>query len=347
MTAAVQGDGQVLKAAVIGFGVAGQARLGAYAPLTGVDLVAVVDPSPARREQAVAMDPALRAYAGLEELLATEYVDLVDVCTPPAYHRDLSLQAMAAGVHVICEKPVAFATADALALTEASRRTGRLLYPAHNYGFSPMMRVLTEAAREIVGSPSALRIEIERSTHAVGTGSWQPDWRKDPGVAGGGILLDHGSHCVYMSTRLFQGLPEKVTATAGWGEHAGGRGVDESIDVRLSFPTGEAEISLSWTGGARRNRYALSGPSGSAEITEGTAVISGPAGREVRELEDPTRSGTHEEWFAELFADFAGLLAHPDRWRRPLGEVESTARIIEAAYRSARADGRPVTLAAG
>ncbi|MFC5186342.1 Gfo/Idh/MocA family protein [Actinomadura harenae] len=325
-----------MKVAIAGLGTAGTSRLGSYAPLPGVEVVAVADPSPHRRAQA-----GVRAYAGLAELLAAESVDVVDVCTPPAYHRELSTLALRASCDVICEKPVAFTTADALALAETSRRTGRLLYPAHNYRFSPMMRLLEEAVAKVVGTPATATFRIERSTHAAGTASWRPDWRRDPEVAGGGILLDHGSHCVYMLTRLFGGRPDTVAATARFQDN----GIEEAIDVRLEFPLGSAEIRLSWVGERRSNHYGLTGPTGTLDVTDDVAVLSGPDGTERRELESPAKGGAHEEWFAAMFADFTEVRAEPERWAGPLDEILSTAQIIEAAYASARRDGRPATFA--
>lgn len=329
-----------MKVAIAGFGVAGAARLSAYDRLAGVDVVAVADPSPARRE--MARRAGISAYPELTALSAALAPDVVDVCAPPGHHRDLALAALDSGSHVICEKPVAFRAADALDLAEASKRAGRLLYPAHNYLFSPMMRLLEECAA-VAGTPRTLSIRIERQSHARGNDAYRPDWRRDPEIAGGGILLDHGSHCVYMAARLFGEPPAKVSAVAGWQTE----GLDQAIDVRLHFPSGIADIGLSWVGDRRTNHYTLAGPASSVTITDGVAVLTGPGGDEERSLESPTQSSTHEEWFADLFADFAARLARPASWARPLHDIVSTAEVIEAAYTSARRDGQPVPLRQG
>ncbi|MGN9787652.1 Gfo/Idh/MocA family protein [Nonomuraea sp. ZG12] len=329
-----------MKVAIAGFGVAGAARLSAYDRLAGVDVVAVADPSPARRE--TARQAGLRAYPELTELSAEHAPDVVDVCAPPGHHRALALAALESGSHVVCEKPVAFRTADALDLIEASKRTGRLLYPAHNYLYSPMMRLLEECAAA-AGTPRTLSFRIERQTHARGNDAYRPDWRRDPELAGGGILLDHGSHCVYMAARLFGERPAKVSAVARWQTE----GLDEAIDVRLHFPSGTADIELSWVGDRRTNRYTLAGPASSVTITDGTAVLTGPGGDEERSLESPTQSSTHEEWFADLFTDFTAWLGRPASWAEPLHDIVSTAEVIEAAYTSARRDGQPVPLRQG
>ncbi|MDL4774207.1 Gfo/Idh/MocA family protein [Actinomadura xylanilytica] len=325
--------------AIIGFGTAGEARLFAYALIENARVTCVVDPSPDRRERAALL--GLTAYADLPAMLAATPVDAIDICSPPAYHAELVTAGLTAGCHVICEKPVAFEGAKAAELVACSRRTGRLLYPAHNYTFSPMMRMFTEAiADDTVGRPMTASFEIRRRTHARGVPSWMPDWRRDPSVACGGILLDHGTHCVYMATRLFGALPTKVSCTTSLNDD----GLDHAAKLQLSFPEGSCSIVLSWVSDERSNLYELNGPTGSVSIRDGRALVEGPRGRQVRELTSPTGSGTHEEWFADMFADFAGLVERPREWSRPLDETLATARIIDAAYRSAAQNGTAVAI---
>lgn len=330
--------GHTMKVAIVGFGTAGAARVSAYRSITGADLCAVVDPVPARRECAVE-EFGLSAFASLQELIGK--VDAVDICSPPAFHLELSLAALEAGMHVICEKPVAFRSEDADALQVASRTSGKLLYPAHNYGFSPMMQLLTGAIAEgRIGSPMTARFEIGRDTHARGISGWQPDWRRNPDLACGGILLDHGTHCVYMATRLFGSAPAKVSCVAEWSSPT----VDEAVEVHLDFPGGACDIQLSWISEGRSNLYQCSGPQGTLTVRNGTASLESAAGMTHQELSSPTGSSTHEEWFAAMFADFRERIADESTWDAPLDEMAVTARILEAAYQSARMSGQPVAL---
>ncbi|HVX42546.1 MAG TPA: Gfo/Idh/MocA family oxidoreductase [Mycobacteriales bacterium] len=328
-----------MKVAIVGFGTAGAARVSAYQAIPEAELCAVVDPVAARRECAVE-EFGLPAFASLSELVGK--VDAVDICSPPAFHLELSLAALNAGMHVICEKPVAFRSGAADALVEASRRNGRLLYPAHNYGFSPMMRLLSGAIGDgRIGSPMTATFQIGRDSHARGITGWQPDWRRDPDLACGGILLDHGTHCVYMATRLFGAVPAKVSCVAEWSSPT----VDEAVEVHLDFPGGACDIQLSWISEGRTNLYQCSGPHGSISVRNGTAILESEGTTTEQELSSPTGSSTHEEWFAAIFADFRGRIGDESTWDGPLGEMAATARILEAAYQSARMSGQPVALA--
>ncbi|MEU4656071.1 Gfo/Idh/MocA family oxidoreductase [Streptomyces sp. NPDC023723] len=338
--------------AVVGFGTAGGARLGGYALLPDAEVVAVVDPSPDRRSLAAARLPDGRVAATLAEVLAGapqtgRAVDVVDVCAPPAFHAPLTRAALAAGRHVICEKPVAARAAEARELTELARSRGRLLFPAHNYGTSPVMRALAGATAPgadpgaRLGPPKSATFRILRDRHARGVPGYAPDWRRSPELAGGGILLDHGTHCVYMALRLFGRAPERVSCTVS---RAGGArsAVDEAARLRLDFGDGHCDIELSWTSGERSNHYAVHGPAGSVRVDDATVTGRTERGQWRRSLVSPSKDQTHLEWFAPMYEDFRRVLGDPGRWAAPAREIVDTARIVEAAYRSADAGGRAV-----
>ncbi|WP_320782400.1 Gfo/Idh/MocA family oxidoreductase [Streptomyces sp. CRN 30] len=335
--------------AVVGFGTAGGVRLGGYASLPDAEVVAVVDPSPDRRARAAELLPGGRVAATLAEVLAPgagPAVDVVDVCAPPAFHAPLTRAALAAGLHVICEKPVAAHAAEARDLTELARRHGRLLFPAHNYGTSPLMRVLSEAVAPGpgatgLGPPESATFRILRDRHARGVPGYAPDWRRSPELAGGGILLDHGTHCVYMALRLFGRAPERVSCTVS---RAGGErsAVDEAARLRLRFGAGTCDIELSWTSGERSNHYAVHGPAGSVRVDDARVTGRAARGEWRRSLVSPSKDQSHLEWFTPMYEDFRRVLADPGRWADPAREIVDTARIVEAAYRSADADGREV-----
>ncbi len=334
-----------MKTAIIGFGTAGEARLAAYRAVSQAWVVAVVDPNPDRRARVAALDASVQVHASLADLFDSFTPDVVDICAPPAYHRDLTLAALAAGCHVICEKPVAYTEADADDLVAAARDADRLLYPAHNYLFSPMMRALRQVgAAPATGGMNAL-FDIRRDRHARGVAGWRPDWRTEVSVAGGGILLDHGSHCVYMTNALFGSAPHTVRCTADWAGDDPASGVDLAVRLRLEYPTGPAQINLSWISNTRSNLYRLTGPAGTVAVDGGTATVDLGAELSTVELASPLRNSTHEEWFPALFADFHAHVEERRSWEGPLTDIVDTARVLAAAYRSARAAGAPITLA--
>lgn len=330
-----------MKVAIVGFGTAGGARLSGYRSVTGAEVVAVAEPSPERRLRAAGQLPDGRVVASLGELLVQGGIDVVDVCSPPAFHVPLAREALSAGCHVICEKPVAVRLDDALGLIRVAEKSERLLYPSHNYGTSPMMRLLKDAASGGIGKPELVRFRILRERHARGADGYSPDWRRSRDLAGGGILLDHGTHCVYMALRLFGNLPERISCRVE--RPAGDPGaVDEVAHLRMEFAGALCEIELSWRGDRRTNHYSVTGPDGHLRIDDDTVSGRGPDGVWSSTLTSPSRDQTHLEWFPPMFEDFRETLGRPERWRVPAEEISGTARIIETAYRSADAGGVPL-----
>ncbi|HZS89386.1 MAG TPA: Gfo/Idh/MocA family oxidoreductase [Chloroflexota bacterium] len=98
------------------------------------ELVGVCDVDPARA-QAAALPYGVPAFASLDELLERTRPQVVTVATLPSSHRDLTLQALAAGCHVLCEKPVAMNLAEAEEMVAAAERTGRLLSICFEYRY--------------------------------------------------------------------------------------------------------------------------------------------------------------------------------------------------------------------
>lgn len=334
-----------MKVGIVGFGTAGGARLGGYERVGNARVTAVADPRAARGGLVPHCGRDVAVYPSIDELLADADVDLLDVCSPPVHHVEHTLKGLAAGCHVLCEKPVATKVTDARALVDRSRATGLLLYPAHNYGMSPMMRVLRDAVdSHRLGEPVKATFRIVRTGHARGVSDWRPDWRRSTEEACGGILLDHGTHCVYMATRLFEVAPRQVACTLRWGQD-GPAGVEEAATVRLDFGSGRGcTIELSWAGDRRENHYELTGTDGTVAITNDVVRFSGPSAAGPAEVSSPTADSAHVDWFPPMYADLLCAVEDPARRSRVLDEVLTTTRVLETAYASALDGGRPAEL---
>src|SRR3712207_6511620 len=95
-----------MRVGVVGAGFIGAIHLRAYANMPEVEVVGVCDARPEIAATGAALVGA-RTYSSYEDLVVAEDVEVVDVCLPTAYHRDLALRASRAGKHVILEKPIA------------------------------------------------------------------------------------------------------------------------------------------------------------------------------------------------------------------------------------------------
>lgn len=200
-----------LRVGVIGGGnIACRLHLPAWQKTSGVEVVAVADPSPAARESArqlAGLSPDC-AYADPLALIGTE-IDIVDICTPPAVRSDLIIAAALAGKHVFAEKPLATSPAAARAAVDAASRAGIVFGVGHNYLVLDEVRAVGAVlASGVVGEVRTATVNYLGVEYVPGTAG---DWRRDPAQSGGGVLMDM-MHAIYL-LEAFLGEPvERVSA---------------------------------------------------------------------------------------------------------------------------------------
>ena len=157
----------------VGVGAFGRSWAEVAAAAAGCELVAVVDAEPAARAWAAATLglPEEALFADFGEALAATDADAVLLITPPVTHHPLGLQALAAGKHVLVEKPLATTLADAEALVAAAEAAGRLLVVSQNYRHRGPARAVQAAVRaDEIGRPLHVRIAFRRDTRPI----WPP-----------------------------------------------------------------------------------------------------------------------------------------------------------------------------
>ncbi|MFF3641045.1 Gfo/Idh/MocA family protein [Streptomyces sp. NPDC002564] len=155
----------------------------------------------------------VRAADDLDALLAE--VTVVDVCTPTPTHRSLALAAVAAGRHVVCEKPLALTARDAQDIATAADRAGVRLHPAHVVRYFPAYAALHRAvARGDLGELAVLRL-----TRGGARPRWAP-WFGDPAQSGG-VIMDLMVHDIDIA-RWLAGDVVRVHARTRGAEHTTG-----------------------------------------------------------------------------------------------------------------------------
>jgi predicted dehydrogenase len=132
-----------LKAAVIGVGSMGQHHARVYSELAETELVAVADVSEERCARITAQYGG-KAYTDYLEMLESERPDVISVAVPTRFHREVTEAALSAGAHVLVEKPIASAVAEAQALIKAARAADRKLMVGHIVRFDPTVQALKE-----------------------------------------------------------------------------------------------------------------------------------------------------------------------------------------------------------
>lgn len=126
-----------VKVAVIGAGFMGSMHASIFAQSPGAELVAVVDQNLDLAHAAAGKHPGCRAYRSHDELLASEQLDLISICTPDNLHRDAAIAAAAKGVHLFIEKPIASTIEDGEAIVAAAEKAGIKLSVGYLLRFDP------------------------------------------------------------------------------------------------------------------------------------------------------------------------------------------------------------------
>lgn len=201
----------MLRVGLIGVGSISQVHRNAYNRLAkqGADVVleACCDVRP---ERLVGLGD-VRLYTDVDAMLEAEKgkLDYVDICVPTFLHAEISIKAMRAGFHVLCEKPMARTVAEAEAMIAVSKETGKTLMSAYCNRFYTAART----AKELIDSG---KLGTVRSAEFVRTGGPCPSgwnmWFRD-GALSGGAPLDLHIHDVDMIRWMF-GMPKSVSMVA-------------------------------------------------------------------------------------------------------------------------------------
>jgi predicted dehydrogenase len=190
-----------MKIALLGLGFMGATHLKALKNIRQVELVAV-----ASDDDRMADCSAPRKYRDWRDAVADPQAEAFDICLPTNLHASAAVAALNAGKHVLVEKPMALDAAEADAMIEAARRSGRILMVAQVLRFFPAYRVMADVVKS--GRLGAVRAAMFRRRSA--TPAWGA-WLTDKRASGGGIF-DLMVHDVDMCLHLF-GPPEAVSAT--------------------------------------------------------------------------------------------------------------------------------------
>lgn len=329
-----------LAGALVGFGeVAANGHWPGYASSAEATIAAVVDRSASRRELASRLSPGLATFATFDELAASATaVDFVDVCTPPALHPEPILAAVARGWHVLCEKPFVLDPAVLGAIRDRAASAGVAVVPVHNWKYAPIVRRATSLLRAgRIGTLRRVEIETSRLRAAPTAERDRPNWRRDQAIAGGGILMDHGWHSVYLALHWFGRSATAVRATL---HHPAGGGVEDEARVSIEFPGGEAVITLTWNGDTRANTMRLEGDRGEILLADDTLHVRGDPG-ESATFPALSAGSHHDDWFAAMLPDVVACFRNPLLGRPLFEEAAECLSIIQQAYRS----DRPLTAA--
>lgn len=209
----------MLNVALIGFGSISRLHRKAYAELEKEGracLVAAYDVSPEAFRTAVknnldsaeqAIDESVRFYTDLDEMLAKEKIDFVDICVPTYQHKPMTLELLRRGYHVLCEKPMSLCYDDCLEMIRTAEQNGKELMVGQCLRFLPAF----DEFKRIVEEKRFGAVQGAFFSRLSALPTWgRNNWFADPKCSGGGVL-DFLIHDVDMIRNLF-GEPDAVSA---------------------------------------------------------------------------------------------------------------------------------------
>ena len=323
---------------VVGCGLIGRRRAASAAADERSRLVATVDPN-GERAEALAAEHGAEALAAWHEAISREDVDIVVVATPNGFLTEIGCAALAAGKHVLIEKPMGRDLIEARALAAAAAASGRILKIGFNHRYHPGI----ERALEIIAGGEIGRVVAVRARYGHGgRPGCEKEWRADPILAGGGHLVDQGVHIVDL-IHAVAGLPGQAVAflqTAVWplGE------LEDNAHAMFRFPNGTvAQLHVSMTQWKNLFSFEVLGEKGSVHVDG----LGGSYGDErlthvrrrmeggVPERSEEVFQGPDGSWDAE----WDDLMTALETGRLRNGGVDdglAAMRMLDALYRSAR-----------
>jgi predicted dehydrogenase len=340
---AADGKSSLLRGAILGAGnVAIQGHLPGWLAREDISIVAAADPRPAAREALGERLPNLRLYETADELLSREDLDFADICAPPAMHAGLIAAALEKGLHVLCEKPLVLAADELTPLRETALRKGRALAAVHNWRHAPILAAARSLLAEgAIGEVRFCRWETLREKPAAAAGdTGQTNWRVNPAVSGGGILMDHGWHALYVVCGWLPAAPRRVAGRLSTRRHREWS-IEDTAEVFLECGGGErAEILLTWAADERRNRAAIEGTRGTIRLDGDILELTTIGSSEPIMFPDSLSEGSHHPgWFKGVAAEFLAEIRDPARRGRSLAEASAYLELIGLARESSLRGG--------
>ena len=330
-----------LRIGLIGAGAIAQlAHLPVLSTMRGASLVALCDNDGPKARALADRFGVPDAFTDIEELLEYDELDAVVIATPNHLHEAHVLSALAAKVHVLCERPLALTARGVDRILAASTRAGRKVVVGNNHRFRSDVQALDSFLH---GGELGKLVGVRGGSYQRRSGT--DGWRGRRAEAGGGAFLDHGLPLLDLALWLSD-FPEPVRVSAHMQRGRGKDAVEDAMLVHLECAGGVTfafDVTTAYVGQDDRAWFELLAARGSAQLAplrvtkelNGKAVDVSPRGAAARE------SAFIQSYRAEL-AHFAAVVAEKVPYEPPTDQAVLH-RVLEAAYRSAE-DGKEVRL---
>lgn len=292
------------------------------------ELYAVTDTSRERAKCFVRQYP-VRIYRDFEKALSDESVDAVYIATPIFLHQEQSIEALEAGKHVLCEKPLALNVKGAKEIVKAVSNTDKNFAVSYFRRFYPRYQM----AKKMLRREEFGQVILVRMTFFSWFSPSKDDpkyWRVIPEKSGGGPLFDMGTHMIDVLVGLF-GVPEALYAKVDTLTHD--YQVEDSVSAVMKLKNGAHVVAtFNWNSRTWSHEFEIIGTEAKIKWHpyDGTKIAK-TVGRRIEEIELPNHDNVHYP----LIENFVSSIFEK---RKPLITAEEalkTTKVVEAIYRSA------------
>ena len=329
-----------IRYAVVGLGhIAQAAVLPAFAhAASNSQLAALVsgDPTKLRTLSRRYRVPHTYSYGQYERCLQEGHIDAVYIALPNSMHCDFAIRAARAGIHVLCEKPMAVTAGECRKMIRAADRRRTKLMIAYRLHLEKANVKAVQIARS--GKLGALRMYNSVFTMQVRRGDIRVQ-RK----LGGGSLYDIGVYCINAARYLFQDNPVEVSSFAVRKSDRRFREVDEMSGALMLFPGGRLASFICSFGAADVSSYEIVGTKGRLQVDPAFEYVGSLTQRLTIDGDTETERFPSGDQFAAEIVYFSDCFRH-NKEQEPSGmEGLIDVQIVQALYRSAQRK-RAVTL---
>ena len=330
----------MLKGAIVGFGkIAQGSHVKAFfndALKDKAQLLAVVEPLEENRKQGQKDFPSLKFYSSTEELFANEKIDFIDITAPPKFHSSLIKEGIKNKVHILCEKPFTLTFEEAKETYKLLSESNLVFMPCHQYRYSPTWQNFkTFLNANDPKSKSLLQFNVFRMQADQGGTAFQPGWRTDKTLSGGGILADTGVHYLYLVNWLC-GKPLNVTAKTFNLNHPE-YSVEDTAVVNLEFEKAFVEITLTWGGDRRVNTARVVSNNGSLSY-DGSKQLRKYSNKDEEIITVPEASDKSHYFslYISLINEFVRRIQNKESSEDFRKEALTSIQLLEKCYESAK-----------
>jgi glucose-fructose oxidoreductase len=336
-----QSTNRKIRYAVVGLGHLAQvAVLPAFKNAANSQLVAVVSGDEEKRKKLGKKYRLEHVYSYDDYDRALAEVDAVYIVVPNHLHREYAVRAANAGVHVLCEKPMAVTEEDCEAMIAAANTAGVKLMIAYRLHFEEGNLEAVRLAQS--GDLGKLRIFNSEFAQQVAEGNIRVT---EPVEKGGGPVYDMGVYCINAARYLFQAEPAAVFATSASDGDKRFQNVEEMTTVVMRFPKERLATFTCSFGAADISRYALIGTKGVLTADPAYEYASATKFERTIEGKSSRKKYPKRDQFAAEVVYFSDCILQNKEPETSGVEGLADVRIVRAIYESARA-GKTVDLTA-